>query len=64
MTAALTLLLHHSKKTGYRGNLSYFPYLPFSGSAFPFNFCTSFALLRRMDARNLDKEPLRLSFPG
>lgn len=39
-------------------------YLPKPGcSSRPFNFWTSFALLRLIEARSLEKEPLRFSFP-
>lgn len=40
-------------------------YLPefSSPGAFPFNFCTSLALLRLMEARSLENDPLRFNFP-
>ena len=43
------------------------PYLPklslLDSEPFPFNFWTSLALLRLMEALSLEKEPLRFSLP-
>ena len=44
--------------------LAYLPKLPSLGpSDLPFIFCTSLALLRRIDARSFENDPLRFSFP-
>ena len=43
--------------------LAYLPKPSLGRSVWPFNFCTSLALLRRIDARSFENDPLRFSFP-
>ena len=43
--------------------LAYLPKPSLGRSVWPFSFCTSLALLRRIEARSFENDPLRFSFP-
>jgi hypothetical protein len=51
------------QQTTHNSSITMVTYLPEFSSPFPFNFCTNFALLRRIEARSLEKDPLLFNLP-